>query len=65
MFWGYLKSLLRGAPRYRDRRLRQFINSYQWKCLLQGKARATRELNAQQAVVWNQQIKYEQDLLAG
>lgn len=65
MFWGYLKSLLQGAPRYPDKRLRQFINNYQWKCLLLGKSKATRQLDQQQAAVWDQQIRYEQDLLAG
>ena len=65
MFWGYLKSLLQGEPRYSDKRLRKFIHNYQWKCLLLGKARATRELNDQQASIWDQQVRFEQDLLTG
>jgi len=52
MFWGYIKSLFKQAPRFEDKVLRQFINQYQWACLLKGKAKATTELNEQQAAVW-------------
>jgi poly-beta-1,6-N-acetyl-D-glucosamine synthase len=58
MFWGYLKSCVKRAPRYRDEQLRKFIRSYQWKCLLLGKSRATSLLDTQQAAVWNQQAQY-------
>jgi biofilm PGA synthesis N-glycosyltransferase PgaC len=59
MFWGYLKSLLQRVPRYQDRQLREFICNYQWKCLLMGKSRATRQLDDRQAAVWDQQIRFE------
>jgi len=52
MFWGYIKSLFKQAPRFEDKVLRQFINQYQWACLLKGKTKATTELNEQQAAVW-------------
>jgi len=52
MFWGYIKSALTQVPRFEDKALRQFINRYQWACLLKGKAKATAELNEQQAAVW-------------
>jgi len=52
MFWGYLKSAFKQAPRFEDKELRQFINQYQWACLFKGKAQATADLNKQQAAVW-------------
>jgi len=52
MFWGYIKSYFTQAPRFEDKKLRQFINQYQWACLLKGKAKATVELNEQQSAVW-------------
>ena len=53
MMWGYVKSAAMGKPRYGDARFRQFLRRYQWACLLRGKPRATEELNARQAAVWN------------
>lgn len=52
MFWGYIKSFFTQAPRFEDKALRQFINQYQWACLIKGKAKATAELNQQQAIIW-------------
>lgn len=52
MFWGYLKSLLNKEPRFDDKKLVEFINKYQWQCLLKGKSTATATLNAQQESVW-------------
>lgn len=53
MVWGYLRSALAGKPRYGDAAFRRFLRRYQWACLLRGKARATSDLNALQAKVWN------------
>lgn len=53
MWWGYVRSMLRGVPRYSDLRFRAFLRRYQWRCLTRGKDRATRELNALQAGAWN------------
>jgi len=53
MLWGYLKSMVALAPRYKDAHLRSFIREYQWKCLLLGKQQATRYLDDQQKTVWN------------
>ena len=64
MFWGYLDSLIKQVPKYRDKKLRKFIRSYQWRCLLLGKSRATALLDNQQAAVWNQQARYGNDLRA-
>jgi biofilm PGA synthesis N-glycosyltransferase PgaC len=58
MFWGYLQSLIRRVPKYKDKQLRKFIHTYQWKCLLLGKGRATKLLDNQQASVWKQQAQY-------
>ncbi len=52
MFWGYVKSALTQCPRLENKELRQFINQYQWACLLKGKAKATDEINNRQAPVW-------------
>ena len=65
MFWGYLKSLIKQAPKYRDKQLRNFIRSYQWRCLLLGKSRATALLDNQQAAVWNQQARFENGYKTG
>jgi len=53
MLWGYVKSWVSRAPRYGDAEFRRFLRSYQWKCLLQGKARATNELNRRQCSAWH------------
>lgn len=52
MMWGYLKSWFQKLPQLEDKELIEFINQYQWDCLLKGKHRATNELNARQAAVW-------------
>ncbi|HYV65276.1 MAG TPA: glycosyltransferase family A protein [Myxococcales bacterium] len=52
MWWGYLSSLLRRAPRYREPGFREFLRRYQWDCLLRGKAAATRRLDERQAALW-------------
>lgn len=52
MAWGYVRSMIRRMPRYGDEEFRRFLRSYQWACLLKGKADATRELNARQASRW-------------
>ena len=52
MLWGYIKSALTGAPRYSDPDFRAFLRSYQWRCLIQGKTRATQALNERQAAAW-------------
>jgi hypothetical protein len=54
MWWGYVKSMLTRQPRFADKPLVAFIRHYQWQCLVKGKAEATRQLNEQQTVVWQQ-----------
>ena len=46
MWWGYVKSALGGKPRYPDLAFRKFLNTYQRRCLLVGKTKATQELDA-------------------
>lgn len=53
MLWGYVKSMAKRNPRYGDAEFRRFLRRYQWRCLVLGKTRATRELNATQASVWD------------
>lgn len=50
--WGYIRSWCTGEPRYGDNSFRQFLRSYQWACLLKGKAKATYLLNDKQAQQW-------------
>ena len=58
MFWGYLKSVLSRLPKYHDENLRKFISSYQRRCLLQGKKKATQRFDQRQASVWDQSVRY-------
>ena len=41
MLWGYLRSWLKGLPRYDDLEFRRFLRSYQHACLRMGKRAAT------------------------
>ena len=52
MWWGYVSSLFRRAPRYEQPGFRRFLRRYQWDCLLRGKAAATRQLEQRQAAHW-------------
>jgi len=52
MWWGYVRSMLRGEPRYGDAAFRKFLRRYQRDCLLRGKAAATKRLNERQQDVW-------------
>ena len=52
MWWGYVSSLIRRTPRYEHPEFRRFLRSYQWDCLLRGKAAATRRLDGRQAALW-------------
>jgi len=53
MLHGYLRSWLAGAPRYGDDEFRRFLRRYQIQCLVKGKQRATAELDARQARLWD------------
>lgn len=50
--WGYFSSAAKGVPRYDDAAFRAFVRRYQHRCLLMGKAAATRRTNDEQAHVW-------------
>jgi glycosyltransferase involved in cell wall biosynthesis len=52
MLWGYFSSALRRVPRYEDLEFRRFLRRYQWACLLQGKASATRRSERERAAFW-------------
>jgi glycosyltransferase involved in cell wall biosynthesis len=52
ILYGYFRSMIRRDPRYGDEEFQRFLRSYQWACLLRGKARATAELDARQAAIW-------------
>jgi poly-beta-1,6-N-acetyl-D-glucosamine synthase len=53
MLWGYLRSWLKGLPRYDDLEFRRFLRSYQYSCLRRGKRAATARVNAERAAFWN------------
>lgn len=53
MWWGYVRSMLRGEARYDDLAFRAFLRRWQWRSLLAGKARATREAEEANARNWN------------
>ena len=45
MWWGYVRAMLRGQPRYDDPAFRSFLRAYQWDALWHGKAAATQKLH--------------------
>jgi len=52
MWWGFFKAQLKREPRYDDPEFRRFLRTYQWGCLIYGKATATRRLNDRQLSRW-------------
>lgn len=52
MWWGYVRSMLRGEERLEDREFRRFLRAWQWSALLKGKAAALEELDARRAGAW-------------
>ena len=52
MLWGYVRSMVQRKERYGDPSFRKFLRRYQWRCLLTGKGRATRQLNDLQRAHW-------------
>jgi glycosyltransferase involved in cell wall biosynthesis len=52
MLWGYLRSWLKGLPRYDDLEFRRFLRSYQHACLRMGKRAATDRVHAERAPLW-------------
>jgi exopolysaccharide biosynthesis WecB/TagA/CpsF family protein len=53
MLWGYLRSWLKGLPRYDDPEFRRFLRSYQHACLRMGKRAATARVDAERADLWH------------
>lgn len=52
MLWGYMRSWLRGVPRYDDLEFRRFLRAYQHACLRMGKHAATARFEAERAPLW-------------
>jgi hypothetical protein len=52
MWWGWVRSLVTGRPRYQDEQFRYFLRRYQVDCLLRGKKRATKRLEDRMNAVW-------------
>jgi glycosyltransferase involved in cell wall biosynthesis len=59
MLWGYFRSMIQRRLRHGDaegdREFRRFLRRYQWRCLVAGKGRATKELDERQACCWRAQ----------
>ena len=53
MLWGYLRSWLKGLPRYDEPEFRRFLRSYQLACLRMGKRAATARVEAERAAIWH------------
>src|SRR3954471_3996269 len=53
MLWGYLRSWLKGLPRYDDLEFRRFLRSYQHACLRLGKRAATARIDNERAQLWH------------
>jgi glycosyltransferase involved in cell wall biosynthesis len=53
LLWGYLRSWLKGLPRYDDLEFRRFLRSYQHACLRMGKRAATARFDAERAYLWH------------
>lgn len=45
ILWGWLRSWLKGLPRYEEPGFREFLRRYHWRALLVGKRRAIEELD--------------------
>ena len=45
LLWGYLSAWRRRVPRYENPEFRRFLRRYQWRCLLLGKRRATKQIH--------------------
>jgi poly-beta-1,6-N-acetyl-D-glucosamine synthase len=52
MLWGYVRSWLKGLPRYDDPEFRKFLRAYQHACLRMGKRAATARLEGDRAHLW-------------
>ena len=50
MFWGWLRSALKGEPRYDDLEFRRFLRKYQWRALLVGKKAAIEEIQRERSI---------------
>ena len=53
IFWGYIKTMLNGEPRYEDLNFRRYLRQYHWSCLFRGKAEATEIINQKNKRYYN------------
>jgi len=57
IWWGYVRAMVTGQPRYDDPAFRKFLRRYQWQCLTKGKRRATAAFDERQASAWQREEK--------
>ena len=50
MFWGWLRSAIKGEPRYDDPEFRRFLRQYQWRALVVGKKAAIEEIQRARSI---------------
>ena len=47
MWWGYVRSWMKGLSRYENVEFRRFLRRYHWLCLTRGKKRAVEIVQAE------------------
>ena len=52
MWWGYVRSMFKDEPRYEDAEFRAFLRAWQWRSLLDGKAKATSDVERTREKEW-------------
>jgi poly-beta-1,6-N-acetyl-D-glucosamine synthase len=57
MLWGFVDSMVKRKQRFDDPEFRRFLRSYQRRCLLLGKSRATARINERQKTQWHPGIQ--------
>ncbi|MCA9166618.1 MAG: glycosyltransferase family 2 protein [Planctomycetales bacterium] len=57
MWWGYVRSWLKGLDRYQNLEFRRFLRRYHWLCLTRGKKRAVELVQAQARAFVATQVK--------
>ncbi len=52
IWWGFVRSWIKGMPRYEDPEFRRFLRAYQWSCLWRGKVRTVQWIEQRQQSAW-------------
>jgi hypothetical protein len=60
MWWGYMESMLKRKPQYKDAEFIRFLRRWQWMSLTMGTKAATEKIDQQQREVWESSHKHAQ-----